>query len=301
MDKREFSVRAILADQARRILQSRSKAGCAPDGTRRPAFRSCTVGRIVVPSGAGGRAQNAAQLHRRGLEADGRLRGGGDGDDRAVAGERAAIRDAGNRDQSDRLGGRSGHLSDPAEAAHDGIPARGGASAAAHERDWRGDAGAAHAGEGDPSVLRRERLFLGQYADHHLVRRGRRRRDVPGVDARSRQPAAHAGGRGRFRPGFLRPRGVLDSVGPAQRGGVLPRAHEGLHLRADVPRRELQHQPPPRRVLDDRAGDRFRRSFGRCNAGGTAAEVHLRNVAEGKARKISPSSTSGSRRGWSRS
>jgi asparaginyl-tRNA synthetase len=28
---------------------------------------------------------------------------------------------------------------------------------------------------------------------------------------------------------------------------------EGLHVRADVPRREQQHQPPPRRVLDGRA------------------------------------------------
>ena len=37
-------------------------------------------------------------------------------------------------------------------------------------------------------------------------------------------------------------------------------AHDqGLHLRADLPRRELQHQPAPGRVLDDRAGDRLRR------------------------------------------
>ena len=41
---------------------------------------------------------------------------------------------------------------------------------------------------------------------------------------------------------------------------------QGLHVRADVPRRELEHQPPPRRVLDDRAGDRVRRSLGRCDA-----------------------------------
>ena len=74
-----------------------------------------------------------------------------------------------------------------------GVPARGGASAAAHQRDRRGDARAPHAGAGDPSVLRRERLLLGQHADHHRVRRGRRRRAVPGLDARPRQPAAHAG------------------------------------------------------------------------------------------------------------
>ena len=132
-----------------------------------------------------------------------------------------------------------------------------------------GDAGAAHAGAGDPSVLRRERLFLGQHADHHRVRRRGRGGAVPGVDARSRQPAAHAAGQGGFRAGFLRPRGVPDGVGAAQRRGVLPRAHQGLHVRADLPRGELQHQPPPRRVLDDRAGDRVRRPLGRCDAGGS--------------------------------
>ena len=90
-------------------------------------------------------------------------------------------------------------------------------------------------------------------------------------------------GPGGFRAGFLRPRGVPDGVGAAQRGGVLPRAHQGLHVRADVPRGELEHQPPPRRVLDDRAGDRVRRPLGRCDAGGRAAEVHLRDAAEGTA------------------
>jgi hypothetical protein len=48
-----------------------------------------------------------------------------------------------------------------------------------------------------------------------------------------------------------------------------------LHLRADLPRRELEHQPPPRRVLDDRAGNCVRRLFGQCGAGGIAAEARL--------------------------
>src|SRR5437868_3102488 len=60
-------------------------------------------------------------------------------------------------------------------------------------------------------------------------------------------------------------------VGAAQRRGVLPRADQGLHLRADLPRRELERQPPPRRVLDDRAGDRVRRPLGQCGIGGSAA------------------------------
>ena len=89
------------------------------------------------------------------------------GTDRAVACQGAAVRDAGERDQGDRLGRRPGYLPDPAEAAHPGVPARGRASAPAHQRDRRSDAGAPHARAGDPSLLRRERLLLGQHADHH--------------------------------------------------------------------------------------------------------------------------------------
>ena len=40
------------------------------------------------------------------------------------------------------------------------------------------------------------------------------------------------------------------------------RVDERLHVRADVPRRELEHEPPPRRVLDDRARDGVLRSRG---------------------------------------
>ena len=41
-------------------------------------------------------------------------------------------------------------------------------------------------------------FFLGQYTDHHRVRRGRGRRTIPGIDARPRQPAAHAAGQRGF-------------------------------------------------------------------------------------------------------
>ena len=193
MDKREFSVRAILAGEAptdtpvtvKGWVRTRrdSKAGISfvhlSDGS---SFHPLQV---VAPN-------TLAQLHRRGAEAHRRLRGRGDRDDRAVAGQGPAIRDAGERHQGDRLGRRPGHLSDPAKAAHHGVSARGGASAAAHQRDRRGDAGAAHPGAGDPSLLRRERLFLGQHADHHRVRRGGGGGAVPRLDPRSRQSAAHA-------------------------------------------------------------------------------------------------------------
>ena len=58
------------------------------------------------------------------------------------------------------------------------------------------------------------------------------------------------------------------------------RAVEGLHVRPDVPRREQQHQPPPRRVLDDRAGDRVRRSRRRRRPRRGVPQVHLHGAAE---------------------
>jgi hypothetical protein len=71
------------------------------------------------------------------------------------------------------------------------------------------------------------------------------------------RPAAHPRGQCRFRAGFLWPRGVSDGLGAAQHRGILPGADQGLHVRAGFPRGELERQPPPRRVLDDRAGDRL--------------------------------------------
>ena len=47
-----------------------------------------------------------------------------------------------------------------------------------------------------------------------------------------------------------------------------------LHLWPHLPCRELQHHPPRRRVLDDRAGDRLCRSGGRHEAGGGHDQVH---------------------------
>src|ERR1700721_998117 len=42
--------------------------------------------------------------------------------------------------------------------------------------------------------------------------------------------AAPPRGQGRFRAGFLWPRGLPDGLGPAQCRGLLPRADQGLHL-----------------------------------------------------------------------
>src|SRR6185295_5604431 len=51
---------------------------------------------LVIPPGTGGGAEYAAEL-RRGSEAHRRLRGRGDGHDRAIAGQWATVRDAGHR------------------------------------------------------------------------------------------------------------------------------------------------------------------------------------------------------------
>ena len=64
----------------------------------------------------------------------------------------------------------------------------------------------------------------------------------------------------RVRRRVLRPAHVPDRVGPARGRDRRARALERLHVRADLPRRELEHQPPPRRVLDDRARDGVLRS-----------------------------------------
>ncbi len=112
------------------------------------------------------------------------------GTHRAVAGERAAVRDAGRRRQGHRLGRRPRLVSDPAEAAHARIPARGRAPAAAHQRDRRRDARPPYDRAGDPPFLRRERLPVGEHADHHVVRRGRRGRALSRLDAGPREPAA---------------------------------------------------------------------------------------------------------------
>ena len=103
-----------------------------------------------------------------------------------------------------RLGRRPRDLPHPAEAAHAGVPARGGAPAAAHQHAGRADPGAALPEPGDPSLLPRRRLLLDPHADHHRQRLRRGGGDVPRQHARPRQPAAHARGQGRLRAGLLR-------------------------------------------------------------------------------------------------
>ena len=112
-----------------------------------------------------------------------------------VPGQGAGVRDPGDLGRGRRLGRGPRHLPDLAEAAHLRVPARGGPPAAAHEHLRRGRPRAPLPGAGDPPLLPRARLLLGPHADHHGERLRGRRRDVPGLHARPREPAAHRGRR----------------------------------------------------------------------------------------------------------
>ena len=190
----------------RRTPPSPSRAGCAPGATRRPASRSCTspTARASIrcrwsrPNTLPNYADEVLQAHRR-------LRGRGDRHDRAVAGQGPAVRDAGERDR-----GRSAGSTIP-------TPTRSSPSRTrmeflrevAHLRPRTNVIGAAT----------RVRHTLAQAIHRFFHEHGffwvntpiitasdaeGAGADVPRVDARPREPAAHAGRQGRLRAGLLR-------------------------------------------------------------------------------------------------
>ena len=240
--RERVNVRAILAGQAPENALVTVKGWVR---TRRDFegghFVRARVGRIVVPSGAGGRPQHACQLQRRGHEAHGRLRGGGDGNDRAIAGEGAAVRDAGERDQGGRLGRRPGHVSDSAEG-------RTRSSSCARWRTLRPRTNIIAA---TTRVRHTLALAIHRFFHEHgffwvntpIITAT----DAEGAGemfrvshAGPRQPAAHAGrARSDFAQDFFGREAFLTVSRAAQRRDVLPGADQGLHVRADLPRREL--------------------------------------------------------------
>ncbi len=218
---------------------------------------------------------DARQLRRRGAAPDRRLRGHRQRHDRPFAGRGPGGGARRRRGRRGGLGGRSRDLPHRAQAAHVRVPARGRPPAGADQQHRRGRPGPALPRHGDPPLLRRARLLLGPHADPDRQRRRGRRRAVPRLHARPGQPPAHARGRGGLRAGLLRQAGLPHRVGPAQHRGLLPGAGARLHVRADVPRRELEHQPAPVRVLDGGAGDRVRRPLGQRRPGRGPAQVRL--------------------------
>ena len=154
----------------------------------------------------------------------------------------------------------------PEEATRLRVPAHDRAPAAAHEHAGRRAARAQRRGARDPRFLPAARLPAPARADHHGVGRRGRRPDVPGDDARPERAAARRGRARRLRARLLRPRDLPHRLRPARGRDRGAGPDPGLHLRPHLPRRELEHQPPPGRVLDGRARDGLLRP-GRRHAG----------------------------------
>jgi hypothetical protein len=102
-----------------------------------------------------------------------------------------------------------------------------------------------------------------------------------------------------FSQGLLRQGGLPHRLGPAQRRGVLPGAEQGLHVRADLPRRELEHHAAPGRVLDDRARDRLRRPQRRRDLA-EGSEVRVPAVLDERLTTSRSSRAHGARPRWGR-
>ena len=133
-------------------------------------------------------------------------------------------------------------LPDHPQGARHGVPDGAPPPLAALQPPARGAAGAQRGRAGDPRLLLRARLHPHRLADPH---RRRLRGDLDAVRDR-----------------LLRREGVPLAVRPALpragRGGV----RQGLLLRPDLPRREVEDPPPPDGVLDGRARGRLPRVRG---------------------------------------
>ena len=131
---------------------------------------------------------------------------------------------------------------------------------------------------GDPRFLLRARLPARRHADPH---RGDRRAERTVRDRVLRR-------------GERVPRADRPALWRGGGGGV----REDLHLRPDVPRREVEDAPPPHRVLDDRAGggvERLRRQH--AAAGGlrlVSRAARASSVAPPSSRSSSATSRSSS-------
>ena len=243
---------------------SRCAAGSGPAAIPRPDCRSSTC--TTAPASTRSRSSLRPQLPNYESEIK-KLTSGcsviATGALTAEPGPGAGGRDAGRIGRGRRLGRRPGHLSDPAEADVVRVPARGRAPAAAHE----------HLG-----AVARVRHCLSMAIHRYFHEHGFFWVHTPIITASDAEGAGEMfrvstldlanrdaiprtpDGRTDFSQDFFGKEAFLTVSGQLNVETYCLRAVEGLHVRADVPRREQQHQPPPRRVLDGRARDRVRRS-----------------------------------------
>ena len=165
-------------------------------------------------------------------------------------------------------------VSAPEEGALVRVPAHHRPPAAAHQHLRRHRPRAQLRQQVDPRVLPGTGLPLHPHADHHApaIAKG------PASCSASRRstPPSRRCWKGKidYTQDFFGKPAYLTVSGQLQGGDLRLRARQGLHLRPDVPRRELQHVAAPRRVLDDRAGDGVLRSGRQHDPGRGVPQAH---------------------------
>ena len=226
----------------------------------------------------------ARQLRERGPAPHDRLRGHGHRHRGRVAGQGPDRGDPGGRGDRRRLGGRPRHLPRRGQAPHLRVPPRGRPPALADQHLRRRRARPAHARDGHPPLLRRARLLLDPHADHHAP-------DCEGAGEMFRVSTLDLANLPRTPEGaidyaqdFFGKPASLTVSGQLNVETYCLALSKVYTFGPDLPRRELQHQPPPGRVLDGRAGDRLRRPLRRRRPGGGLPQVHLQGAA-GRARR----------------
>ena len=131
-------------------------------------------------------------------------------------------------------------LSDPAEGARHRLPARQPALLAAQHRV------SARSARSGTRSSRRSTTSSTSAASSASTRRF--------------SPPRSASAAGSFRTEYFdEGNAYLAQTGPAVRRGGRGGVRKDLHLRPDLPRREIEDAPAPHRVLDDRAGGRVER------------------------------------------
>ena len=92
-------------------------------------------------------------------------------------------------------------------------------------------------------------------------------------------PAACEGTTTLFPGRLLRRGGLPDAVRPALYRSHGHGARQGLQLRSDLPRREIENPPPPHRVLDGRAGSCLRHARRHYGSRRRLHHLHRQDVA----------------------
>ncbi len=248
-----------------RAARRHSRPGLGADPPRRQDLLVPRAQRRLVPEEpAGDRRRRAAQLRRHPASQHRRLcrhpR-----EARGLAGPGAEMGGESRGGRRHRRG--RCHLPASEKGPYARVPARDRPPASALEPVRLRLPRAQPAGLCHPPVFPGTRLRLRAHADRHRQRLRGRGRTVPGDHARPAEPAQARGRRDRLREGFLRTPDLPDGQRPARGRGLCLRVVQGLHVRADLPRRELEHLAPRQRILDDRAGDGVLRPAGQHGSG----------------------------------